>query len=153
MYASVVLAAAPIVVIEEPELSLDDKNQRTFGALLARMVESGQVDQIILESHVAAFDDEHVLRFRRSETGSTEVTRGPSVGEEESKLRARAKEKGAEQRWVTSDGYTQIPDNMRSEMQLGEGGHVWFVKGPRHWEAWPEAELDELFTPEDGGHG
>jgi hypothetical protein len=145
MYASVVLAAAPLVVIEEPELSLDDKNQRTFRALLEGLVEAGQVDQILLESHVAAFDEEHVLRFSRSESGSTKVERRRSATPEESEIRERAKEQGAEKSWVTRDGYTQLPDPMRGDLGVMSGANVWFLKDEGRWGAWTAAELDEMF--------
>lgn len=57
--------------------------------------------------------------------------------------KGEAEAEGAKQRWVTPRGYTQIPDAMRAELKVGAGAHIWFLRGPRHWEAWTEAELDE----------
>ncbi len=62
-----------------------------------------------------------------------------------SELQERAVAAGATQRWVTPDGYTQLPASMTAE--LGNS-HVWFLPGKRHWTAWPEADLDEAL---DGG--
>jgi hypothetical protein len=147
LYASVVFARTPIVAIAEPELSLDEKNQKTFGALLAGLVAEGHVDQVILESHVPAFDGERVLRFSRSATGSTEVERGPSLGPVAIEIRERATKQGAKQRWVTRDGYTQLPEIMCTDLDIGSGAHVWFLRNHGRWGAWPERELEELFDP------
>lgn len=147
LYAGVVFARTPIVAIAEPELSLDEKNQKTFGALLAELVKDGHVDQVILESHVPAFDGEHVLRFSRSATGSTEVERVQSLGPEAIELRERATKQGAKQRWVTRDGYTQLPEIMCTDLDIGSGAHVWFLRNHGRWGAWPERELEELFDP------
>ena len=147
LYAGVVFARTPIVAIAEPELSLDEKNQKTFGALLAGLVKEGHVDQVILESHVPAFDGERVLRFSRSATGSTEVERVPSLGPEAIELRQRATAQGADQRWVTRDGYTQLPDAMCADLGVGSGANVWFLKNHERWGAWPEKELEQLFDP------
>lgn len=149
LYASVVFARTPIVAIMEPEQSLDEKNQKRFKGLLEALINTGHVDQIVLESHVPAFDGEHVLRFRRSPAGSTEVDRVPSVGREDQELRARAQEKGAEQRWVTRDGYTQLPEVMLTDLGVGSGAHVWFLKKGDRWGAWPERELQDLLSPGD----
>jgi hypothetical protein len=145
LYASVTCANAPLVVIEEPELSLDDKNQRTFLGLLKELIKSGQVDQVILESHVPAFDDEHVLRFHRSASGGTEVTRLPSAGPEEIELRRKATALGAKPCLVTGDGYTQLPEPMLDDLVIGKGAHVWFLKDHGRWGAWTAAELDQMF--------
>ncbi len=145
LYASVTCANAPIVVIEEPELSLDDRNQRTFFGLLEALIKSGQVDQVILESHVLAFDGERVLRFQRSSSGSTEVERRLSAEPKELEIREHARAQGAEQRWVTRDGYTKLPDPMRDDLGIGRGAHVWFLKEHNRWGAWTAAELDQMF--------
>jgi len=149
LLASIMLANTPIVVLEEPELSLDEKNQRKLRQILEGLVKAGQIDQIILESHVPAFDGEHVLRFGRSSTGSTEVERVHSAGPKELQIRQHAKEQGAEQSWVTRDGYTQLPEPMRDDLQIGNGAHVWFLKNHDRWGAWPESELEKLFTDDE----
>jgi hypothetical protein len=150
IYASVVFARAPIVALMEPERSLDEKNQRRLSALLDGLVKEGHVDQILLESHVPAFDSERVLRFRRSATGATEVDRGPSASPEEIEIRTQARKQGAEQRWVTRDGYTQLPDAMREELGVGSGANIWFLKKRDRWGAWRELELELLFNPDAG---
>jgi len=48
------------------------------------------------------------------------------------------------QRWVTTDGVTQLPDAMVAELKVGQGAHVWFLRGPDRWEAWTESELSTL---------
>jgi predicted ATPase len=149
LYASVVFARTPIVAIQEPEQSLDEKNQKRFSGLLEGLIKAGHVDQILLESHVPTFDGERVLRFRRSAAGSTEVERIPSASPKELELRARAQDKGAEQRWVTRDGYTQLPEAMLTDLGVGSGAHVWFLKNRGRWGAWPEEELGDLLSPVD----
>lgn len=151
--AASLLADSAILAIQEPEISLDVKSQRLFLDIIREVVDRGLVDQVILESHVPTFDDSEVIRFARSPDGATEVRRAPAVDEERRAVALRAKEQGAEQRWITRDGYTQLPDNMREDLRLAEGGHVWFVKGSKHWEAWPETELDELFGTSDESAG
>lgn len=151
LYASVVFARAPIVALMEPERSLDEKNQKRLSVLLEGLVKEGHVDQVLLESHVPAFDGERVLRFRRSATGSTEVERGRSASPKELEIRAQAQEQGAEQRWVTRDGYTQLPEAMRADLGVGgSGASIWFVKDRGRWGAWPEQELEDLLNPGGG---
>jgi hypothetical protein len=31
---------------------------------------------------------------------------------------------------------------------VGDGAHIWFLRGPERWEAWNESELSELFGGE-----
>jgi hypothetical protein len=48
---------------------------------------------------------------------------------------------------VTPEGYTQLPEGMRKELfgvAPGRETFVWFLRGKDQWEAWPEAELEEL---------
>jgi len=149
--AASMLSDSAILAIQEPELSLDYKNQRLLHDLLGEITRSGAIDQILLESHVPTFDGPDVIRFVRRADGTTEVRRGPSIDEERVAVAQRATEQGAKQRWVSRDGYTQLPDGMREELRLKDGGHVWFLKGPKRWEAWPEAEVDELFRMGDEG--
>jgi hypothetical protein len=110
--------------VQEPELSLDYKNQRLFHEVLWDILRSGAVDQILLESHVPTFDGPDVIRFARRADGTSEVRRAPAINDERREIAQRAKEQGAKQRWVTRDGYTQLPDNMREDLQLQDGGHV-----------------------------
>lgn len=62
-------------------------------------------------------------------------------------LATAARTQGAEQILVTVDGYTQLPEAMRRELELGPGGtHVWFLRGNNVWEAWPEDKLEALLS-------
>ncbi len=151
LLAESLLSGAAVLAIQEPEISLDVKNQRIFRDILMNIQRGSFIDQIILESHVPSFDGADVIRFYRNEDGTSRVERAPSVNEERSAIKAKAEEQGAKQRWVTSDGYTQLPDQMREELHLQRGGDLWFLRGPHHWEAWPETELDELFRRDDEG--
>jgi predicted ATPase len=148
--AAILIANAAIVAIEEPELSLDLKNTQLLKELLEEQIKAGLVDQIILESHVPAFDGASVIRFQRGPDGATLVTRESTVGDDALEVARKAKEQGAEQRWVTGDGYTQLPRILRNELEVGAGKHIWFLKGPERWEVWPEAELDGILG---GGTG
>lgn len=147
--AALVLSNAPILVIEEPEISLDHKNQSLLKGILQEAVDTGLVDQIILESHVPSFDGPDVIRFRRDEHGSTAVERVPSATVNAAELARKAEQQGAKQRWVTRDGYTQLPEAMREDLRLGAGAHVWFLKGPERWEAWTEDELAKQLAPDE----
>lgn len=147
--AAILLSNAAILVIEEPEISLDFKNQSLFQAILQEAVEAGLVDQIVLESHVPSFDGPDVIRFRRDEHSSTAVERVPSATVNAAELARKAEQQGAKQRWVTRDGYTQLPEAMREDLRLGAGAHVWFLKGPERWEAWTEDELAKQLAPDE----
>lgn len=147
--AAILLSNAAIFVLEEPELSLDHKNQRLLQEILQEQVDAGRIDQVILESHVAAFDGPSVIRFRRGPAGNTEVTREPSAGEAQREIASQAKAHGAKQRWVTREGYTQLPENMREDLRLDTGGHVWFLKNQSRWEAWPEDELAKFLSDDE----
>jgi len=139
---------APLLAIEEPELSLDVTNQRLIKEILREQIRTGLRDQVILESHVPTFDDgPSVIRFARGPTGETVVTRAPVTDDaRRHELEERAKKQGAAAQWVTRDGYTQLPVTMREDLHLAQGGHLWFLKGHRTWEAWPEAQLTELLA-------
>jgi hypothetical protein len=32
---------------------------------------------------------------------------------------------------------------MREELRVGDGAHIWFLRGPERWEAWREDEMGE----------
>lgn len=149
------LSAGAILGIQEPELSLDISNQNLLMEILRSQVHDGLQDQIILESHVPTFDGPSVIHFSRTSSGQTQVTRAPSTNESHRSLAQEAKAKGAEERWVTRDGYTRIPELMRKDLQLTGGGQLWFLKGSKAWEAWREEELAALLAdPETGkDHG
>jgi len=147
--ATSLLANAGILVIQEPEISLDLKNQRLIQEILQGLTRDGFADQIILESHVPSFDGPSVIRFRRDEGGATAVERVPSADAATAELARSAEQQGAKQRWVTPDGYTQLPEAMREDLRVGAGAHVWFLKGHGRWEAWPEDELAQLLGDED----
>jgi hypothetical protein len=143
LFAGVLLAEAAIVAIEEPELSLDAKSQHLFRDFLAQLVQKRRIDQAIIESHVAAFDGPNVIRFQRDPGGTTRVSRAPSETEAQAALRRKAREQNAERQWVTRDGYTELPEVMRKDLGLTQGGGLWFLKGDR-WEAWPDRDVDEM---------
>ena len=143
LFAGVLLAEAAIVAVEEPELSLDAKSQHLFRDFLARLVELGRIDQAIVESHVAAFDGPHVIRFHRAPGGATRVSRDPTETAEQAALTRRAREQNAQRQWVTRDGYTELPEAMRQDLGLTQGGGLWFLKRGR-WEAWPDRDVADF---------
>ncbi|WP_437317852.1 AAA family ATPase [Sorangium sp. So ce385] len=150
LVAAVLTSRAALVAIEEPEMSLHPDNQELVRGILREQVQRGIVDQIFLESHVQVFDGPEVLRFSRSPEGETRVRRQPSRSLD--RLRAHARESGAEEQWVTPDGYTQLPAEMRNKLSLQNGGYLWFLRSrpEGRWEAWTEAELDEQLGLGDG---
>jgi len=143
--AAVLTSRAAVVAIEEPEISLHPDNQELVRDFLREQVRNGLVDQIILESHVPTFDGPEVIRFSRSPEGVTSVLRQPSAANDE--IRATARAAGAEEQWVTPEGYTRLPEEMRSSLGLQTGGHLWFLRSTeqRRWEAWTAGELDQAF--------
>lgn len=48
------------------------------------------------------------------------------------------------ERWVNAEGVTRLPRAMREELGVGDGEHIWFLRGPERWEAWRESELCEI---------
>ncbi|WP_437756662.1 AAA family ATPase [Sorangium sp. So ce1389] len=145
LVAAVLTSRAGLVAIEEPEMSLHPENQELVRDILREQVQRGIADQIFLESHVQVFDGPEVLRFSRSPEGETLVTRQPSRSDRA--LQDRASRSGAKQHWVTPEGYTQIPVEMRGDLGLQSGGYLWFLRSrpEGRWEAWTAAELDEQF--------
>ena len=147
LFAGVLLAEASIVAVEEPELSLDAKSQLLFRDFLARLVELGRIDQAIIESHIAAFDGPQVIRFHRAPGGATRVSRDPNETAEQAALSQAARAQDAQRQWVTRDGYTELPEPMRKDLGLMQGGGPWFLKRGR-WEAWPDRDVAD-FLGED----
>lgn len=135
------------MAIAEPETSLDEKNQKTFGALLAGLVTDGHVDHDPSGGPCAGLRRGARPTFSPLGHGEHQVERVPSLGPEAIELRERATAQGAKQRWVTRDGYTQLPEIMCTDLDIGSGAHVWFLKNHDRWGAWPERELEELFDP------
>jgi hypothetical protein len=143
LLAVALLARASVLAIEEPEISLDTKNQALLRELLEGLVRSKAIGQVIIESHAPSFDGPQVVRFSRDESGASRASR-----EEANKLpippelAQQAKERGAQSEWVTSDGYTRLPENMLKAIGLaGRGGELWFLRGVDAWEAWRGEEL------------
>ena len=145
--AAVLTSRAAIVAIEELEISLHPDNQKLVHEMLKEQVESGLVDQIILESHVPVFDGPEVIRFNRTPEGTTAVARQPSSTALETQLRTVAQQRGAAEQWVTPEGYTQLHEEMRRDLHLEQGGNLWFLRGgsDKRWQAWKADELDRMF--------
>ncbi len=149
--AAVLTSRAAIVAIEEPEISLDSTYQQLLREVLAEQVKNGLVDQVILESHSHVFDGPEVVQFSRTEDElpSTHVTRAPSsLSSGDPKFQQEARAAGAEERWVTRDGYTKLPERMRAHLGVTKaGGNVWFLPSDTtdRWEAWRADEVDEMF--------
>ncbi|WP_437943767.1 AAA family ATPase [Sorangium sp. So ce281] len=150
LVAAVLTSRAGLVAIEEPEMSLHPENQELVRDILREQVQRGIVDQMFLESHVQVFDGPEVLRFSRSPEGETLVARQPSRSLD--RLRAHARESGADEQWVTPDGYTQLPAEMRDKLGLQGGGYLWFLRSrpEGRWEAWTEADLEAQLGIGDG---
>lgn len=143
--AAVLTSRAAIVAIEEPEMSLHPDNQALVRDVLLEQVQRGLIDQIILESHVPTFDGPEVIRFSRSPEGVTSVERRAARADDA--LRERASAAGAEEQWVTPEGYTKLSEDMVQSLDLSSGGYLWFLRSePRgRWEAWKADELDRRF--------
>ncbi len=151
--AAVLTSRAAIVAIEEPEISLHPGYQELVREVLREQVRAGLVDQILLESHVPVFDGPDVVRFSRSAEGVTTVTREASSAGDE--LRAKARSSGAEEQWVTADGYTRLPRIMLDNLELQAGGPLWFLRSQTggKWEAWTAADLDQMLGLPGEGSG
>ncbi len=143
------LAKATILVIEYPETHLDNPMKAALLTLLQRRIDAARLDQVYLETHETQFDGPTVLRVFRRPDGTTDVVRGPSVGEAPPDIDRKSRDQGAKQGWVTREGYTQLPEPMREELSLALGGNVWFLKGKARWEAWPGQDLEKRFPRED----
>jgi hypothetical protein len=144
--AALLASRAAVVAIEEPEISLDPEYQRLVRDILDERI----VDQIIVESHVPSFDHENVIRFDRAPGGATQVTRVPAASPASAELVEKAKRAGAEDLWVTRDGYTKVPGKMCDDLAVGPGRHIWFLKVSGRWGAWPEDELNRMLGGEEG---
>ena len=95
--ASVLTARAPIVAIQEPEISLASDSIALLRQVLGEQVsgESPLVHQLLLESHVPDFDGENVVRFTRSKDGSCSATRSAGKNREKrGELEAQAAGRG-----------------------------------------------------------
>lgn len=142
--AAIMTSRASIIAIAEPELSLSATNQRLLRDILEQQVREGVVDQLILESHVQVFDGPEVVRFQREGNVSRVARESRAPGAEV--LTEQARQRGAEEEYVTAEGYTRLPESMRREMGVEAGGMIWFLKDERQrWAAWKTEELDKLF--------
>jgi energy-coupling factor transporter ATP-binding protein EcfA2 len=147
--ATLLLSKAGIGAVEEPEMGLDTGAQGLWRDLCDKQRAAGFMHQVIFESHAVTFDGAHVVRFRRDSDGWTRVESALAAADHE--ITQAAKDKGAAQRFVTPQGYTQLPEAMLKELAEGaNGGHVWFLRGKDTWEAWPEAKLEGLLAEKPG---
>jgi len=144
--AGLLMARAPVVAIEEPEMGLDVPTQELWKAVCARQLAAGFVHQLIFESHQPTFDGPRVVRFHRGPDGHT-VVDPPRPAVAGAALKDAAERRGAKPVFVTPEGYTQLPESMRTDLKLGdEGAHVWFLPGVDTWEAWPEGQLEAMLA-------
>lgn len=155
LLAVALLARASILAIEEPEISLDTKNQALLRELLEGLVQSKAIGQVIIESHAPSFDGPQVVRFSRDESGASRASReSASRVPVPAELGQQAKERGAQSEWVTADGYTRLPENMLKDIGLaGRGGELWFLRGVDAWEAWKGEELAAALRGGSGNEG
>ncbi|MBI2389744.1 MAG: ATP-binding protein [Deltaproteobacteria bacterium] len=143
--AAVLLAKSSIVAVEEPELGLDVRTQDLWRRVCDRQRDESLVHQFIFESHAPTFDGARVVRFSRDPDGWSRVEDVPTVVEEP--LSREAREKGAEEVYVSKEGFTRLPEPMRAELGLGQQGtRLWFLRGAEAWEAWPEQQLATLLA-------
>lgn len=143
--AALLTARSSIVAVAEPEMSLSVPSQKLLRMALEKQIEKGSVDQILLESHSPRFDGPQVVRFERTEKGTSGVSRVASSAEDSTRS-TRAKAAGAEQEWVTAEGFTELPSEMRRELGVERGGRIWFLKDENErWAAWTTEELDQMF--------
>jgi hypothetical protein len=141
LLAVALLARANLLAIEEPEISLDTKNQALLRELLEGLVKSKAIGQVILESHAPSFDGPQVIRFSRDESGVSRASR-EDASRIPSELARQAVARGARQEWVTVDGYTRLPEDMLKDIgMVGRGGELWFLRGVDAWEAWRGDDL------------
>ncbi len=121
------------------------------GVLLAKLSEASQV---LAELGIPDDGSNLVDRIRAAVARAKVVAKegDGEVERREAALRERAREQGAQERWVTPDGFTQLPEIMLADLGTkGVGGHVWFLRNHDRWGAWTEAELEEMFGgPEEG---
>lgn len=143
------LARSALLVIEYPETHLDNAMKAALLTMLQRRIDAARIDQVFLETHETHFDGPTLLRVHRKESGASDVVRAPSVGEAPLEIERKGREDGAKQGWVTREGYTQLPEMMREDLQVTLGGHLWFLKGKARWEAWAGPELERLFPREE----
>jgi energy-coupling factor transporter ATP-binding protein EcfA2 len=143
--AALLTSRASIVAIEEPEISLSPRSQELLKNVLYSQVERGVIDQLLIESHVPAFDGPDVLRFC-VENAVTTVSRNPGRvdSEPDVQLTAAAAQAGAQKEWVTPGGFTKLPADMVSELGLGQGGYLWFFKEDERWSAFPPQDLSRI---------
>jgi hypothetical protein len=153
--AALLLCRAPLLCIEKPELGLDGRTQRLLFEVLDGFARAGFVDQLLLESNSPAFATPCTLRLSRPSRGegaATRVERAPAEATGgQSTVARRAKAQGAEERWVTREGYTQLPEAMRRDLGLENGRKLWFLKRKAAWEAWPEDRLEHLLGKDGEG--
>jgi hypothetical protein len=91
------------------------------------------------------FDNEGRLLIDEDERDDVPLARTLRRG-----LREKAVEKGAEERHVTREGYTKLPEIMINDLGFeNDGGMLWFARVKKRWEAWPEDELSEYFKGVD----
>lgn len=147
------LARANLLAIEEPEISLDTKNQALLRELLEGLVKSKAIGQVILESHAPSFDGPQVIRFSRDASGASRASREDAI-QIPSELARQAVAQGAQHQWVTADGYTRLPENMLRDIGLAQrGGELWFLRGVDAWEAWKGDDLADALRGGSGDEG
>ena len=123
-----------VVAIQEPEISLDHRNQALLRETLQKLTENGSLHQVILESHSPHFDGPTVVRFELDDGVPTAHRASPVRSEKDAALEAQARAAGAESLWVTRDGWTQLPEAMVQDLAVPpSGGCVWFLKGKHGW--------------------
>lgn len=131
LVARVLLAGAAVVAVEEPELNLRYDMQLRLRDMLRDIVASGAgPKQILVTSHSPAFEaDTHFYGMRLTDEGPV-VERRPTA-ESAAWLQlgtVSAPMRGGAWGYVSSDGLLRLPDEIRAELGVKQGGGVVVLK-------------------------
>ncbi|MFO0603948.1 MAG: AAA family ATPase [Polyangiales bacterium] len=131
LVARVLLAGAAVVAVEEPELNLRYDMQLRLRDMLRDIVASGAgPQQILVTSHSPAFEaGAHFYGMRLTDEGPV-VERRPTA-ESAAWLQlgpVSPPMKGGAWGYVSSDGLLRLPDEIRAELGVTQGGGVVVVK-------------------------
>jgi predicted ATPase len=154
MIARLLFVGADVVALEEPELNLRWRAQHLLREALSEIVRSPGPSQLLLTSHSPAFEFEpEFFLIERTATGPSIMRRpredaprllNPDVEMPPEGARAPLS-------YVTTDGLVRVPEHVRVDLGLEQGGGVAFVreKDHGHYRMLSDAQFLDLVEPRE----
>lgn len=153
LMGNIALKAAPILLLEEPELNLRYDLQLELREMLQQLVRlEGGPRQLFITSHSPAFETDHDFYLLELRDGVPVIRRTPAserlkVTHTEALSQALPDRPEVNSAYVTREGLVRVPTRILEKLELGSGGGVKFLFNEKsgYVELLTDDQVDALF--------